>query len=306
VPLEVDGAPRSERGGASPKKTRWPTLVVMQPQGAPPPFFCAAGLGGTLNNLRKLAILTGADRPIYGLQPPGADDPSLLLYSVEELAEHYLREVRTVQPHGPYFLGGYSGGGIAAFEMCRRLSAEGEKVAFLGLIDSYSPELPMRSLSERAKIHMSRLSKQGPRTLLDSLGRRLIHERYEATRRVSRGLRQVFPDKFRHEHVQDSWLVAQSRYRPPAWNGKATLFRAREVGSMSLWSAVKDDEQHGWARYLLQGVDVKLCPGDHNSMCDEPNVRVLAATLREALRVASTPVVATEVPSHPSAPPSQL
>jgi thioesterase domain-containing protein/NAD(P)-dependent dehydrogenase (short-subunit alcohol dehydrogenase family)/acyl carrier protein len=297
-----DNAARSERMIASAKKTRWPTLVVMQPQGTPPPFFCAAGLGGTLNNLRKLAIFTGADRPIYGLQPPGADDPSLLLYSVEELAEHYLREVRLVQPHGPYFLGGYSGGGITAFEMCRRLAAEGEKIAFLGLIDSYSPHLPMRSLAERAQIHFKRLSTQGPKSVLDSLGRRLIHERYEATRRVTRGLRQVFPDKFRHEHVQDSWLVAQSRYRPPPWDGKAMLFRARELGSMSLWSAVKDDEQHGWARYLLQGVDVKLCPGDHNSMCEEPNVRVLAAALREALRAAGPPD-ADEVPRRPSAPP---
>lgn len=284
---DLEDPPRSERVSSSSKKSRWPTLVVMQPLGIPPPFFCAAGLGGTLNNLRKLAMLTGGDRPIYGLQPPGADDPSLLLYSVEELAEHYLHEVRTVQPNGPYYLGGYSGGGITAFEMCRRLTADGEKVAFLGLIDSYSPELPMRSLSERAQIHFKRLSTQGPKALLDSLGRRLIHERYEVARHLSRGLRQVFPDKFRHEHVQDSWLVAQSRYRPPPWDGRATLFRARELGSMSLWSAVKDDEQHGWARYLVKGVDVKLCPGDHNSMCEEPNVRILAATLREALRTAT-------------------
>jgi thioesterase domain-containing protein len=56
---------------------------------------------------------------------------------------------------------------------------------------------------------------------------------------------------------------------------------------MSLWSAVKDDEQHGWTRYLLKGVDVQTCPGDHNTMCEEPNVRVLAAKLRESLRAAS-------------------
>jgi len=282
----VPPAPVSVRPPA-PRKSRWSSLVVMQPKGEPPPFFCVAGLGGTLNNLRKLAILAGTDRPMYGLQPPGADDPSELLYTVEELADHYLREVRSVQPHGPYLLGGYSGGGITAFEMCRRLSAAGEQIAFLGLIDSYSPELPMRPMSERLQVHMKRLSARGPRALLDSVGNRIIHERYEIARHMSRGLRRVFPGKFKHEHVQDSWLVAQDKYRPPAWDGKATLFRAREMGSMSLWSAVKDDEQHGWSRYLLQGVDVQVCPGDHNSMCDEPNVRVLAAKLREALRVAT-------------------
>ncbi len=59
---------------------------------------------------------------------------------------------------------------------------------------------------------------------------------------------------------------------------------------------MKDDEQHGWARYLAQGVDVQFCPGDHNTMCDEPNVRVLAAKLREALRAASGTLV-DEVPA---------
>jgi thioesterase domain-containing protein len=82
-------------------------------------------------------------------------------------------------------------------------------------------------------------------------------------------------------------LVAQAAYKPPPWSGRATLFRAREIGSISLWTAVKDDEEHGWSRYLLGGVDVQLCPGNHNTMCEEPNVRVLAAQLREALRRAS-------------------
>jgi len=207
----ADQVPVSESPARTVKKSRWASLVVMQPRGAPPPFFCIAGLGGTLNNLRKLAILTGDERPMYGLQPPGADDPNLLIYTVEELADHYLREVRSVQPKGPYFLGGYSGGGITAFEMCRRLTAQGESIAFLGLIDSYSPELPMRSLSERAQIHFQRLSTRGPRALLDSFGRRVIHERYEFARRMNRGLRRIFPDNFRSEQVQDSWLVAQDR-----------------------------------------------------------------------------------------------
>jgi thioesterase domain-containing protein/NAD(P)-dependent dehydrogenase (short-subunit alcohol dehydrogenase family)/acyl carrier protein len=272
---------------AAKKKSRWPTLVVMQPKGTPPAFFCIAGLGGNLNNLRKLAILAGDERPVYGLQPPGADDPSKLLYSVPDLAEHYLREVRAVQPRGPYFLGGYSGGGIAAFEMCHRLTAAGEEVAFLGLIDSYSPELPMRSKAERARMHLERLTSGGPSYVLQTLERRANYERYELRRRVSRTLRRVFPDRFRFEQVEDSWLVAQAAYKPPPWAGRATLFRARELGSMSLWTAVKDDDEHGWGRYLLAGVDVQLCPGDHNTMCEEPNVRVLAGHLRDALRRAS-------------------
>jgi acyl transferase domain-containing protein/thioesterase domain-containing protein len=279
--------PASERGSSDAKKVRWPTLVVMQPKGPPPAFFCVAGLGGNLNNLRKLALLAGDDRPVYGLQPPGADDPTKLIYSVDELSDHYLKEVRRVQPVGPYFLGGYSGGGITAFEMSRKLSAAGEQIAFLGLIDSYSPELPMRSKLERAQIHLQRLQKDGPRYAIGMLERRAGYERYELKRRISRTLRKAFPGSFRYEQVEDSWLIAQAAYKPPPWDGHATLFRAREIGSMSLWTAFKDDEEHGWGRYLLRGLDVKLCPGNHNTMCEEPNVRVLAAQLREELKRAA-------------------
>lgn len=287
-PPSRDVPPASARLSA--KKTRWPTLVTMQGRGSLPPFFCMAGLGGNLNNLRKLAILAGDDRPVFGLQPPGADDPSKLIYSVPELAEHYLSEVKAVQAHGPYFLGGYSGGGITAFEMCRRLLEEGEQVAFLGLIDSYSPELPERSKLERAQIHWQRLSNIGPQYLVQTLERRASYEQYELRRRVSRRLRQYFPGHFKFEQMEDSWLVAQAAYKPPPLDFRATLFRAREIGSMSLWTAFKDDEQHGWGRYLVGGVDVKLCPGNHNTMCEEPNVRVLAAHLRESMaRAASEP-----------------
>src|SRR4029079_19392453 len=97
--------------GTRPKKSRWTSLVVMQRKGSLPAFYCVAGMGGTLNNLRKLALLVGDTRPFYGLQPPGADDPSQRLMRIEDLAEHYIKEVRKVQPHGPYLLGGYSGGG---------------------------------------------------------------------------------------------------------------------------------------------------------------------------------------------------
>jgi thioesterase domain-containing protein len=202
---------------------------------------------------------------------------------VDDLANFYLDEIKKTQPQGPYYLSGYSGGGIAAFEIARKLTASGEQVAFLGFIDSYCPELPQRSMSERAEIHLARLREQGPKYVTDTIGRRIIKERYEMGRRVSRQLRRFMPQRFRYEQIEDSWLVAQDAYRPPPWDGKATLFRARELGSISLWTGFKDDELHGWGRYLLRGVEVRYCPGDHNSMCEEPNVRVLAAQFREAV-----------------------
>jgi thioesterase domain-containing protein len=209
---------------------------------------------------------------VYGLQPPGADDRSEILYSVEELAARYLREVREVQPHGPYFLGGYSGGGVAAFEMARQLTVAGESVAFLAFLDSFSPALPRRTWQRRAAIHLERVREQGVGYLLRTLRRRYEYQRSALMLRVGR-----------YESIQESWLVAEAHYRPQAWSGSGTLFRARTESAVSLWTAFEVDEAHGWGRYLAEGVRVELCPGNHQTMCEEPNVRVLAAKLRAAI-----------------------
>ena len=284
TPRSTDAVPARATGE---RASRWRSLVVMQSKGALPPFACVAGMGGTLNNLRSLAVLMGETRPFYGLQPPGADDASHLLYSVEELAAHYIVELRKVQPTGPYCLGGYSGGGVAAFEMARQLTAAGETVAFLGFIDSFSPALPMRSATERAMIHARRVRELGVGYLWDTVMRRVTMERDNMRMRMARPLGKLLPDRYRYEAVQDSWVVAESRYRPAPQDRRATLFRAREESAISLWTAVQVDDEHGWGRYLTKGVDVQLCPGNHATMCEEPNVRVLAAKLRSALDTSS-------------------
>src|SRR5258708_13615964 len=55
---------------------------------------------------------------------------------VEDMAAHFIQEIRTVQPHGPYYLGGYCFGGNVAFEMARQLTQQGETIALLGVGDS--------------------------------------------------------------------------------------------------------------------------------------------------------------------------
>ncbi len=277
----------AESAAASTERaSRWRSLVVMQGKGSRPPFVCVAGMGGTLNNLRKLAMLLGDGRPFYGLQPPGADDPRQLLYSVEALAEHYISELRREQPRGPYFLGGYSGGGVAAFEMARQLLASGESVAFLGFIDSFSPALPQRTSLERAALHLRRLGSLGPRYLVETVQRLYWSTRDHMRLRVARQLGRVMPDEFRYDAIGGSWLVAESNYRPVAQQLSGTLFRAREETALSLWSGVKVDSEHGWGRYLLDGVVVQVCPGNHTTICDEPNVRVLASRVRAAVDAA--------------------
>ncbi len=120
----------------------WNSLVVLQPNGAGTPFFCVHSLGSNLVSYRKLAALVGDGQPFYGLQPHGLDGSQPPHESVEEMAAHYVREIRAVQPTGPYRVGGVCLGGMVAFEMAQQLRAAGQDVSFLGMIDSYFSAVP--------------------------------------------------------------------------------------------------------------------------------------------------------------------
>jgi len=280
----AEGSPAVAAPRASPpRRTRWSSLVPMQPRGTRPPFYCVAGMGGNLANLRRLAVLAGEDQPFYGLQPPGLDGKHKRLYRVEDLGAHYLAEILAFQPRGPFLLGGYSGGGVAAFEMSCQLEKLGHEVVFLGFIDSFSPSLPRKPYLARARIHARRAASGGVAYLVDLVGRRLWYERGEVERRVTRVLGKVFPERYRYVNIGDSWMTAEHAYRPGTLGGKATLFRAEEETAISRWTAFDVDERHGWGRFVRGGVDVELCPGNHASMCEEPHVQVLAAKLRAAL-----------------------
>lgn len=112
-------------------------LVPLRPQGSREPLFCVhPGVGiswvysGLLRHLES-------DRPVYGLQSRGLDGDAPPAADLGEMAREYVARLRTVQPHGPYHLLGWSMGGVVAHEMARMLCAEGEQVALLALLDAY-------------------------------------------------------------------------------------------------------------------------------------------------------------------------
>ncbi len=114
----------------------WSPLVAIQPQGSRPPLFCFHGAGGNVLIYRDLSQHLGAEQPIYGLQAQGLDGSLPPLTTVEEMAALYVKEIRCVQPLGPYFLAGYCGGGTIAYETAQQLNAAGESVALLALFDT--------------------------------------------------------------------------------------------------------------------------------------------------------------------------
>ncbi|HEY0455824.1 MAG TPA: HAD-IIIC family phosphatase, partial [Verrucomicrobiae bacterium] len=113
-------------------------VVPIQPRGNKPPLFLIHGAGGGLLwGYANLAANLPGDQPVYGLEPRRSGVPQQR--SVEELARRYWEAIRPIQPHGPYYLGGYCFGGFVAYEMARIAQSENEPVALLALIDSPAP-----------------------------------------------------------------------------------------------------------------------------------------------------------------------
>ena len=114
----------------------WSPLVAVQPLGSRPPLFCMHGAGGTVLIYRDLSRHLGLDQPFYGLQSQGLDGDRPPLTTIEEMATLYLKDIRKTQPHGPYFLAGYCGGGTIAYEVAQQLQEDGERVALLAMFDT--------------------------------------------------------------------------------------------------------------------------------------------------------------------------
>jgi amino acid adenylation domain-containing protein len=113
-------------------------LVPIQPLGTRSPLFLIHPVGGNVLCYRLLAEALKPDQPVYGLQAPGVDGESVpeAGWTIEELAQRYIAAIRSVQPHGPYAIGGWSMGGVVAYEVAQRLSADGETIRMLTVIDA--------------------------------------------------------------------------------------------------------------------------------------------------------------------------
>jgi thioesterase domain-containing protein len=205
------------------------------------------------------------------------------------MAEDYLREVRGLQPEGPYLLGGFSGGGITAFEMAQQLLAQGEEIAALLLLDAIPPTRPQPSGRDRLQIQAQRLARQGPGYLLRWARNRV---RWELEKRQPRVARELTPAEFRSAEIEVAFREALAHYRMRPYPGKVWLFRppldeSHRLAGGRVANAQRElvEHQNFWRPWVSE-IDVQVVPGDHDAMVLEPSVRVLAARLRTVLEAA--------------------
>ena len=262
-------------------------MVPIQPHGSKPAFFCVHGLGGPVISLRHLGYWVGKDQPVYGVQAVGLDGERTPHTSVEEMAAHYVQEMRRVQPAGPYYLGGWSFGSVIAYEMAQQLRAADEEVAIVAIFDgAISAFLPLRKFfggrarlfGSYARFHYMQSSKFTlPRKIqyIGSILQRRV--RNVLAQRDYRRLQEV-DDIAQLYDVAEIHMMAARKYRAAPYDGKLALFRSAYAKEL-----YADDPTLGWSLVADSEVEILDVPGDHNTMLQPPQISILAQKLVDCL-----------------------
>ena len=272
-------ARRIERPAAG-DTTAFQPLVEIASGTGQPPFFCIHPVGGNVLCYRELARNLGNEHPFYGIQASPGNGRPPAYQDVGTMAESYLRLIREARAHGPYLLGGWSMGGLVAFEIARRLRARGEEPAVVALIDVAVPGSPSADGIDETPSLLAFATDLGL-----PLGERppwngrgdaaALSWILQASHR--RGLVDGdldLPALTRLYRLFESNDRAMRHYRPETYDGRLTLLRTPQ------WAG---DPTLGWAA-VARRVDVRIVGGDHYTMVREPHVRELAAKLKSALR----------------------
>jgi thioesterase domain-containing protein/acyl carrier protein len=272
----------------------WSPLVPIQPLGENAPFFCIHGADGAVLFYSKLAALLAPNQPVYGLQAQGLDGGKIRHSTMEAMASFYIGEIRKVQTKGPYFLGGFSFGGLLALEIAQQLRARGEQVALIVLFDATNPAVPARRYTLRERIAIRTRSIKGW-----SLQRKLAYIwdrgirkltvivllKKEALKRIvyrfNSRYQKVIPPNYRILHVREANIEAALHYRPTVYSGTLTIIRAENPND-----GFEFDSELGWGGMATDGIEIHDIAGEHETMFHEPHVQKLARTIRTCIEKA--------------------
>lgn len=292
-------------------QAEWSYLVPMREGSERPPFFCVHGAGGHVLILRDLAMAMPPDQPFYCIQSQGLDGYSAPFSTIEEAAACYVEQIRKIQRHGPYFLGGFSSGGSVAYEMARTLQAMGETVSVVALLDSINlfyarlDSLPKQAyfslcfFLHRLQHHLGTLGRIQLRDWSGYVfGRARVFPRWvvRLARKTAEGKRGYIPKAVEaassQEHdVHSAWLellnrvedantLAAEKFTPKPYDGHLLVFISNDR------EYALPDRALGWRALARGGVTTYEIDGDHEAMLRNPNVSAIAERLNVAIREA--------------------
>ncbi|HUX21431.1 MAG TPA: amino acid adenylation domain-containing protein [Spirochaetia bacterium] len=249
------------------------------------PLFSVPPAGSTVSAFGLLARGLSSDQSLFSFQPRGVEEGEVPHLSIEEMAEAYVREMKEVQPQGPYLLSGRCFGGYVAYEMAQRLLAAGDRVAALIIIDS--PEAPLAAEQQRAHVGLRKLLLYYPGRmryflkrgrLLFTLKMKIKNDLSYALERLlarakpgRKNSRQRRLQMLRHLHT-----LAYHSYIASPYPGPITIFWAEGLPDIT-------GEREKWEKLAQGGVEWYTFPSRHHDLLKEPNIKNVALQLSRCL-----------------------
>lgn len=272
----------------------WKSLVPIQPRGTRLPLFFVHAPRGDVLLYCHIARQLGEDQPVYGLQAVGVDGDDTPLFSFEEMAAHYVSEMRAIQPEGPYSLCGFCLGGMLAFEVARQLHAQGCTVDLLALCDTYPPRPALTTKRQRIGNRVARPGRRlvrhfGQVSKLDTAQGKIAYLRkrvrnirlttkmwlwnrvYSHYQRRGRPLPRVF------QNVYMINVRAKQEYEPSAYSGHVTVLLN---ASTSKHGPAMED---AWCELVAGGVEMHWLACNHDDMLKGPGGHEIAMVLKECV-----------------------
>jgi thioesterase domain-containing protein/acyl carrier protein len=280
---------REARQALVPQNETPKMIVPVQPHGTQVPlFWVPGGFGTNVLMVRELSELLGNDQPFYGFETP-EPGPDEEFEPVPARAQRFLKEIKQLQPRGPYRILGFCGGGFIAWEMAVQLESAGDKVSLLGMVESYDIRFPSTFLAkqryrgERLIWKIRQLLKRGPKGMwswsTEKLASSTSLQRIAArlTRRSAPAIPAPSPDPL--EKVRASLV----RYFPASFQGKSYFFLGKDTYQYAGLSR-NIDPRLAWRELSKNGSEIAVISGDHEEMLKSPNVQLFASVLRSWLK----------------------
>ena len=277
----------------------WSSMVPIRLGGKRKPIYLVHGAEGNVLLYRSLANYLGEDQPVYGLQAIGLDGSGDFNPDFKYVASMYIEEIRTLQPVGPYLLGGYCLGGTIALEMAQQLVRQGERVDLLAMIDIYNVhsmkwpqplylkiynkllnfwyhlmnlfsidnEEKFKFFKEKTRVEISRMK----------IRTKITFEKFKTN------WNQEKPMSYRHLEIDKAYDRAFEEYFPERYPGRITLF-----GPKKLFAGFDDKLTHGYGHIAQEGVTLHTIQCYPHCMLVEPHVKTLGEKIKESIIAAES------------------
>lgn len=266
-------------------KQIWSSLVEIKKTGRQRPFFCFHAAGGNVLNYLQIASHLDVDQPMYGIQSIGLDGRTKPIRRLEEMASYYKNEIKSIQPHGPYLLGGGSMGGMIAFEVAQQLKRDGDKIILLVMFDTLGPNYKhytlngeVKGVMNKLKLYWDSITSKGHIEKVQFIGAKIISVIVSRMKGLICSIYYLLnipiPHNIRYWYIEQVNIRALLNYTPKFYDGEITII----TGSIEE-NGVFNDPKRGWENVALGGIKVFNIAGEHEKLVEKTELSQIVSNL---------------------------